>query len=1112
MAEIESGSVQNTPKSVLRGSPPAHRGTLASSGEYWTIGFDDANFSLKDVKGLHYLQRLLQHPGEEFHALDLLGGPAAATTHGDVGNDVASLLRDRPDVTLRGLGDAGPMLDERAKLEYRRRLLELKEELDDLRERGAHARAAEVEVEIDALEREIFRAVGLGGRDRRAGSTSERARLNVTRAIRAALQKISERQPPLGLLLEKTINTGTFCSYSQRAEAQIVWSWSLEGGQPAAATELGAPQPRHRQTAFLASKYDPSTFVGRQAERSVMRSCLERALRGEGRVVMLAGPPGVGKTRTTIEFAREAAQRGCLVLGGVCPDRDDAIPFNPFVQILEEAFALAPNATAFRDALGDDAAEVARLMPQLRRPSPEIPLAVEPSPEQSRESRRSLFKAIENLIVRYTVDQPLLLLLEDLHWADEGSLSLLGHLSRSVATSPLMIVGTYRNIDVDTAGPLYKLLDDLVRQHQIETITLGGLSRDTVAELIKALSGRNPSAAVTDLIYSNTEGNPFFVEELFRHLVENCSLIDGDGEFRSGVKLAEVDVPQSLKLVIARRLRRLQDETRRVLAGAAALGRSFTFELLEGVAGLDADPLLDCVEEAERAGLINSTPEYPDAKFQFSHELIRREVLSELSVPRRQRLHLRVVAAIERIHADAIEDWVNDIANHLWRAGASSQPDKTVRYLSLATKLALQQSAYDIVLEHSERALALLMRMPDTQERVRFELDLQISRGVALVATRGWSVAASGEAYRRARELCEKVGEDDRLFSVLFGLWSFYLTRGEHPTAKGHAEEMLRVALRSNDDGMLVQAHWAAGCSQFFIGEFIAAKENLEQAIGRYEIERHRTLAFRFAQDPYLSSLVFKAVTLWMLGYPDQAETNARAALSFARQLKLPFSLNWCLEELTAYYSIRCDFANAARLIEEGVPSSRAYGYAYLEEALGAYQMIAFAAQGRMKEFAESSRRARRFSEIEYEIRQTWVRSTLAEALSKSGKLPLALSLISEAGAIMERNDERFVEPEIHRIRGELILRRTEGDSRTPEQFRDAEKSLRAAIESAQRRSAKMLELRAVISLGRLLAEEGRGGEARRIVKETCAWFSEGFDTPEFKMAQELMSNLSSAG
>jgi hypothetical protein len=286
------------------------------SGEYWTIGDKTATFLLKHILGLSYIQRLLQNPGAEIHALDLAGGAEIAPS---VANTQAiSLLREREDVTVvRGLGDSGALLDEKAKADYKRRLLELQEELDELLQRGTHERAAKVESEIDFIKREVVRAVGLGGRDRRAGSAAERARLNVTRAIKTAIEKIAERNSALGDLLDRSIRTGLFCAYLPEPGKNPDWSFSPT---PAAPPAAGSNRPLLGQSEAFFSQLlvGRAAFVGREAASDTLDGVLELARTGKGRVVMISGPPGVGKSRMAAEFCMRAVRSGAIAVAGSC--------------------------------------------------------------------------------------------------------------------------------------------------------------------------------------------------------------------------------------------------------------------------------------------------------------------------------------------------------------------------------------------------------------------------------------------------------------------------------------------------------------------------------------------------------------------------------------------------------------------------------------------------------------------------------------------------------------------------------------------------------------------------------------------------------------------------
>jgi hypothetical protein len=778
--------------------PPARRSAIfAISGEYWTISYLGTTFSLKDVKGLIYLQHLLQHPGQEFHALDMLNRAGGATASLSPNADVASLL-ESVGVTVGGLGDAGEMLDARAKQEYKRRLFELRKEREELLEGSDHERAVKVERELEFLAQELGRALGLGGRDRRMGSAAERARLSVTRAIRAAVQKISEHHGRLAELLDRAIRTGTFCLYTPDANHAISWDFSVETARTPAGPPAPAPFFVRNESRFPPAPANKITFVGRNAERAMLRHYLDQAVRGEGRVAFIAGAAGVGKTRIASEMAAEAWTRGFLILTGCCYDRSDCVPFMPFVEILEAALAQACSPRAFRDALGNDAGELSRLLPQLQRQFPDIPPPLDLTPEQS---RRVLFKALLELLRRVTGSSPVLLVVEDLQWADEGTFSLLNYLSRSIAKIPVVIVVTYRNDDIDPVGRLAGTVYDLARAGLTGEIKLQGLDQDSVADMIRALSGREPPQAVVTSIYTGTEGNPFFVEELFKHLVERGELLDLDGEFRPDLQLADTDVPQSLRVVIGQRLARLGTSTRKTLGTAAVIGRSFTFQLLEAATGGDTDFLLDQIEEAEKAGIISSNLDYPDARFHFSHELIRRYVLGELSSPRLQRAHLGIADAMERIYGNTVEDHANDLAYHLLQAGGTADRTKAIRYLTLSAKRARMQSALTEAEGFYRRALTVLATMPQTPERDQHEFALRQALGAILVSAR---------AQEFERELMTELRQvdflrDEQLRLLVPGLRLLKLRSGETILREGDAGDSLYI-IRAGEVEVLAHA------------------------------------------------------------------------------------------------------------------------------------------------------------------------------------------------------------------------------------------------------------------------------------------------------------------
>src|SRR5215469_575761 len=302
MRSADSGS-RLPPESNPISDPAVQTAIFALTGESWTLEYAGVSFSLRNTLGLSYLQRLVQHPGEEVHALDLLMGPGAHAVQEGKDPNKDALINSEEFIPSRP-GDLGPMLDPQAKQNYRRRINELNEELDDLRERGAHEQAEKVESELEFIKYELAKSVGLGGRDRHAGSAAERARINVTRAIRTAIQRVSEQNKLLGKLFDESIRTGSFCRYMPNPKVQINWRFGSDAAWASVAAAPPAPPPQvvyPAEPAVQQGFQEQTAFVGRAAERAALRGYLQRVMKGEGNCILICGPAGIGKTRLSRE-------------------------------------------------------------------------------------------------------------------------------------------------------------------------------------------------------------------------------------------------------------------------------------------------------------------------------------------------------------------------------------------------------------------------------------------------------------------------------------------------------------------------------------------------------------------------------------------------------------------------------------------------------------------------------------------------------------------------------------------------------------------------------------------------------------------------------------------
>jgi len=352
----------------------------------------------------------------------------------------------------------------------------------------------------------------------------------------------------------------------------------------------------------------------------------------------------------------------------------------------------APSLEQFRSAVGDNATELAQIAPALRRVFPDLPPFLE-LPAQ--ETRRYLFQSVTDTFMRVARRVPLFLVLDDLQWADEASLALLLHLAYRVTRMRLMVAVTYRDIELDHSSALARTLEQLLRTGSISQIKLRGLGDSEVVLMLRGLSLQDPPGQLVKIIFDETQGNPFFIEELYKYLVEEGKVFDASGQFRLDVKVDEVDVPDKIRLVVGRRLDRLGKSGRQILTAAAVIGRSFGFKLLETILShVDVDDLLTAIEQAERLGLVVSTSEGPEAPFQFAHELIRQTLLADASLPRRQLLHLRVADAIEKAYPEALSENAVEIAHHLSQAGSLLDCQRLVLHLQTAGKNALEAAAF----------------------------------------------------------------------------------------------------------------------------------------------------------------------------------------------------------------------------------------------------------------------------------------------------------------------------------------------------------------------------------------------------------------------------------
>jgi class 3 adenylate cyclase/predicted ATPase len=874
-------------------------------------------------------------------------------------------------------------------------------------------------------------------------------------------------------------------------------------------------------------------FVGREREMEVLRHAAEQASVGRGQIAAAMAEPGVGKSRLFFEFKATSAA-GWMVLETFSISPGKASAYLPVIDLLRTYFDI----TVADDERKRREKVTGRVLALDRSLEDTLPYLFsllgivegdDPLPQMDGQiKKRRTLEAIKRIVLRESLNQPLMVIFEDLHWIDDETQELLNLLADSIGTTKFLLLVNYR--------PEYS--------HQWNSKTyytqmrLDPLGKDSAGEMLSALLGEGEDlVSLKRLIIERTEGTPFFIEEIVQALFEDGVLVR-NGAVKLARSLNAVKVPATVQAVLAARIDRLPAEERELLQTLAVLGREFPLGLVQRVTLKPDAESERMLAELQLAEFIYEQPAVGDVEYVFKHALTQEVAYNALLIERRKLLHERAGLALESMFAGQLEDHLDELAHHYSR---SDNVAKAVEYLGRAGQQALQRSAYADAISSLGAALNLLQRLPDDPKRFQRELLLQLALGPALIAVKGLAAPDVERAYTRARELCEILGDPPELFPALWGLWAVHLVRAELRRASELAEQLLRRAQSAHEPVRLIYARMARGATSYFMGGFLPAREHFEMAISVYDPERHRPLAFRYGgADAGVRCLSYAAWTLWQLGYPDQALKRGNEALALAQALSHPFGLAWA----EVFVDVLRQLRREVRVTQEN-----AEGLIALSAEHGLTDFLAFATILRGWAMAEQERNEEGIAKIREglaatratgaELVSAYFLCLLAEACMETGRFDDGLSALTEALAAADENESRFYEAETHRLKGELLLKRQaerSGAERTGEATRSEQRSLRRAdkkssprgapriddaniveaqtcferaIEVARKQSAKSFELRATFSLARLLASQGRRDEARTMLADIYGWFTEGFDTADLKDAKALLAELS---
>ncbi len=510
-------------------------------------------------------------------------------------------------------------------------------------------------------------------------------------------------------------------------------------------------------------------FVGRREEMDGLKDALEDALSAKGSLAMLVGEPGIGKTRLAEEFAVYAGLRGAQVLSGRGYEGDSSLPYAPFIEGLRQYTRSRPD-DELRTQLGPGAPEIATLISEIRTRFPDI----EEAPRLDGEAERlRLFESVMEFLHNAATANPVVLFLDDLHWADKPSLLLLQHLAQRTARDRLLILGAYRDVELDRTHPLSEVLGALRRLPNYRRVLLRGLPQESVIDLLTAIDPSEEGAAgrqaLAAALHQETEGNPFFIHEVMAHLIETGKIVHENGRWVGQVtSISELGIPEGVREVVGRRLSRLTQGCNRMLTRASTMAGGFSWEALQAICDEPEAELLDLLEEALRAQLI-AERRGEGGRYDFTHALIRATLYEELSTPRRVLLHRQIGEALERLYGGNVEPHLPELAHHFYRAAPGGDVEKALDYAKRAGERAMAQVAWEAAAAHYERALEAMDLIASPDEQIRVDVLLALGRALEMggAGRERWR-----PVFQRAAEIARRAGDHDRYARAALGFAS----------------------------------------------------------------------------------------------------------------------------------------------------------------------------------------------------------------------------------------------------------------------------------------------------------------------------------------------------
>ncbi|MET3337789.1 MULTISPECIES: adenylate/guanylate cyclase domain-containing protein [Bradyrhizobium] len=834
-------------------------------------------------------------------------------------------------------------------------------------------------------------------------------------------------------------------------------------------------------------------LVGRQEELDLLLRRWRRAASGEGQVVLLAGEPGIGKSRLIAALQERLQIELHTSLRYFCsPQRVDSA-FYPIVTQLERAAGFLREHTP-----EEQLDKLAALLAPASPPQEDQALLAEllsipfkgrflPFQLTPRGKKEKTFEALLRQLHGLALQRPVLMLFEDVHWIDPSSRELLDLVVERVQHLPVLLVITFR--------PEFERI--WAGQAHVTMLSLSRLDRREGAALVQQLIGEGTlTSDVVSEIVARTDGVPLFLEELTKAVLEADDR--GAKTALSRVSATALAIPATLHASLMARLDRLGSPVKEVAQVSAAIGREFSYELLQAVAQRNSAELDKALHQLVSAELIFRRGMPPDAEYSFKHALVQDAAYSTLLRGARHKLHARIGKALEQLFPELGSIEPELLAHHFTEAG---EAEIAISYWLKAGRRAAGRSADEEAVRHLRRGLEMLMMLPHSTQKDQQELEFQLALGTPLAAQHGYGNPLVGAARDRAIALCEKLGDTEHLLPSLYGQYAYCIASGRIPKALEYSQRCQSLAAHTGDRAARLIAHRAMGASLLEMGEFEAAKAQLEQILAIDRIEMDQALSVLYLADPHSSGLAYLALSLWALGYPDQAVAARQKAIKHALDANHANTSGivgiYAGAQLSVLLGKMADVKNYVENLNAQLGSRVPLWAISCGQILSGW---AIGCAERLEDGIALMKHGIHAAEQQVRFHSPHYHSLLAVLQARAGDMQGSLSAIRKATELIADTGEYLWQADVLRIEGELRL--LFGASM------EAEAILVQALELARKQRGRSFELRVAMSMARLWRDRGKRNEARELLAPIYDWFTEGFDTRDLKEAKALLEEL----